>query len=407
MDDALVERWASGDPIARTALRNAIRSTAERVLGHPAFQNALEREARGRFASEDKRRELTGAIAEQVMRQRPVSAGQVKAVALMTAGRLAVEALQEGRAVAQDGSRHLPPAIVMQWTLVPESVNPRIKEASERHLESCSHCREDLRTLDRIVRTLDAVDHETSRAELAEEAAQVQSALDDTVDLQAAMRSAMAEARDERRSKLQSRSATPAPRTTGKTSKVLPGRTEETSSSPLRIWMPLVGVVLLGGGAIWAFSGDGTERQNDTPVAGLAALADRSPPEVARIEELPGTVQQVVADFGAGDCRTAAGRMRGIVRENPENTRLQLLEGASWVCAGNGSKALKTLEPLSKTEISASRPRQVWWFLAQAYLLEGDGRSAMEALSRAQQEDPAHRGRANAQLDQVKAALGG
>ena len=163
MDDALVERWASGDPIARTALRNAIRSTAERVLGHPAFQKAIGPEGRGKYASEDKRRELTGAIAEQVMRQRPATAGQVKAVALMMAGRLAVEALQSGRPAAKDGSRHLPPAIVMQLTLVPDSMNPRLKEASERHLEVCAQCREDLRTMDRIVRTLDAVDHQTSR----------------------------------------------------------------------------------------------------------------------------------------------------------------------------------------------------------------------------------------------------
>jgi|GEM_PF-3195717 len=410
MDDALVERWANGDPVARTALRNAIRSTAERVLGHPAFQNALGTESRSRFSSEDKRRELTGGIADQVMRQRPVSAGQVKAVALMMAGRLAVEALQEGRPKSADGTRHIPPAIVMQWTLVPDSVNPRIKEASERHLEDCAACREDLRTMDRIVRTLDAIDHETSRAELAEEAAHVQTALDQTVDLQAAMRSAMVEAREERRAKLQGGRETGRTRKdTGRTaraSSVLPGTTQEIPRSSLRIWLPLVGVVLLGGGAIWTFTGD-TSTAPTGPVKGVAELADRSPPEVARLEDLPAAVQQVVADFGSGDCRTAAGRLRGIVRAHPDQPRLELLEGAAWVCAGNGSKAVKILEPLTELEVAQKRPRQVWWYLAQGHLLQGQATEALENLARAQQEDPRHRSRAEAQAKQVKAKLDG
>lgn len=405
MDDALVERWGAGDPVARTALRNAIRSMAERVLGHPAFQNALRPEARSRFGAEDKRRELTGAIAEQVMRQRPVSAGQVKAVALMTAGRLVVEALQEGRAKAADGSGHIPPAIVMQLTLVPDSVNPRIREASEKHIENCAACREDLRMMDRIVRTLDAVDHETSRAELAQEAAQVQSALDQTVDLQAAMRSAMTEARDERRAKLASKRGDTG-RTRKSTGTALPGRNESAPRSAARTWVPLVVVVLGGAGALWAFSDD-TPAGPSGPVPGVVPLADQSPPEIARIEDLPPTVQQVVADFGSGDCRTGAGRLRGIVRANPGEPRLELLEGAAWVCAGNGGKAVKILEPLSKLEIDQKRPRQVWWYLAQGHLLEGHADLAIEYLSRAQQEDPRHRDRARALAQRVQEVVDG
>lgn len=393
MDDALVDRWRSGDPVARTALRNSIRSIAERVLGHPAFQTSLGPEARGKFSSEDKRRELTGAIAEQVMRQQAASAGQVKAIALMTSGRLVVEALQEGRARPVDGSSHVPPAIVMQWTLVPESVNPRIKEASERHLEGCAACREDLRLMDRIVRTLDAIDHETSRAELAEEAAHVQSALDQTVDLQAAMRSAMTEAREERQAKLSKRRL--AAEASGKTASGLPGPTPAASSSALRIWLPLVGVIALAAGAISLFSGDDGAGPAEA-VRAVSVLADRSAPEVGRLEELPDAMQQVVADFGSGDCRTGAGRMRGIVRANPGMVRLEVLEGAAWVCAGNGPKAEKILKPISERDISDQRPRAVWWYLAQAYLLQGRVEEAQAALGRAQQEDPRHREHARA-----------
>ncbi|HCH64859.1 MAG TPA: hypothetical protein DFR83_18785 [Deltaproteobacteria bacterium] len=402
MDDALVVRWASGDPSARTALRNAIRSTAERVLGHPAFLKAIGPEVRGKYASEDKRRELTGAIADQVMRQRPATAGQVKVVALMTAGRIAVEALQTGRAKASDGSRHLPPAIVMQWTIVPDTLNPRLKEAAEKHLAICAQCREDLRTMDRIVRTLDAVDHETTRAELAEEAAHVQKSLDETVDLQAAMRSAMKDAREARRAKMQSRARGGASSKGG--SRALPGAAADAGSSGGRAWIPLVTVVLLGAGALWALRGDDGSAPTG-PVKGVAALADLSAPEVARLEELPPAVQMVVADLGSGDCRTAAGRMRGIVRENPDMPRLGMLEGAAWVCAGNGAKANRILKPLSELEASANPPRQVWWYLAQSQLLMGNVDEALQSLVKAQQEDPRHRARAEAQVGLIKEAL--
>lgn len=409
MDDALVERWAGGDPIARTALRNAIRSTAERVLGHPAFLKALGPEVRGQFSSEDRRRETTGAIADQVMRQKLASAGQVKAMALMTAGRLAVESLQDGRAASSDGGRHVPPAIVMQWTLVPSSVNPRLKEASEKHLEGCSSCREDLRTMDRIVRTLDAVDHDTSRAELAEEAAQVQSALDQTVDLQEAMRSAMVEAREERRSKIQGRSSTGPSSGSSRSApnKVLPGRSPEPTRSAARIWLPVAVVVLLGAGAVYQFSDDTSALKSTEPVRGVVGLADRSPPEVARIEDLPPAMQQVVADFGGGSCRTAAGRLRGLVRAHPDEPRLAMLEGAAWVCAGDGRKALKILEPLSTDPDLRPRPRQVFWFLAQSHLLLGNAQPALAALKQAEAEDPRHRARARSQADDIRAVLSG
>lgn len=260
--------------------------------------------------------------------------------------------------------------------------------------------------MDRIVRTLDAIDHETSRAELAEEAAQVQSALDDTVDLQAAMRSAMLEARDERRAKLEKQSRGPSGTGEGAKRRVLPGRTEEATRSTVKIWMPLLAVILVGGGLL-LWSQSSSEGNAPQAVDGLPALADRSPPEIARIEDLPGAVQPVVADLGAGDCRTAAGRLRGLVRANPEEPRLELLEGAAWVCAGNEGKALKILEPLSKAKGGTRAPRTVWWFLAQAHLLAGNAEGALEALTMAEREDPRHRGRAGAQKEQIEAAANG
>lgn len=376
---------------------------AERVLGHPAFLGALGPETRSRFSVEDKRRELTAQIAEQVMRQKPATSGQVKAMALMTAGRMAVEALQEARPTL-DGTRHLPPAVVMTWTLNPGSVPERIREASEKHLQECAGCREDLRTMDRIIRTLDAVDHETSREQLAEEAAHVQTALDQTVDLQEAMRAAMQEAKEERRGRSENtgRTARPSTGESKKPARMLPGTSEAPRTSAWRIWLPLVVVIVLAVVVVRSQTEDSSGASSARDPR-LRELADRSPPEVMRIEEMPAGVQLVVGDFGTGDCRTAAGRIRGLIRENPDDDRLKALEVGAWVCAGDGRKALSSLDDLGIDDPTKRPPRQVWWFKAQAHLLEGDGDLALTALSKAELEDPRHRGRAGAQADQIRA----
>lgn len=399
MDDALVERWKGGDATAATAVRNAVRSWAERVLGHPALLGALGPGARNRMGNEEQRRETTARIAADVMRRAPASANQTKALSLMAAGRLAIESLQDGRPAHPSGGRHLPPPIAVAMVLYPEGVNPRVREALEKHLGECPACREDLRIMDSIVRNLDAVDHEVTRSDLAEEARKVDAALADTVDLEQVMRDAARAERERQQRPPSARPATKGPRK-------LPRPEPRASSGALRAFVPVLVVLAVGAGIWW------TQRGGDAPAAlrhdGVVALADLTPPDIGRLSELPSEAQLVVADLGRGDCRTAAGRLKGLQHARPDDLRLVVYEGAALVCAKDGRRALQVLDELEERVPAGSEAaRQRHWYRAQALLLQGEASQAVTALRRAEAEDPRHRSQARALADRVAMVLEG
>jgi hypothetical protein len=401
MDDALVERWKSGDASAATAVRNAVRSWAERVLGHPALLGALGPGSRARVGNEEERREVTARIAAEVMRRDAGGANQVKALALMAAGRLAIEALQEGRPAHPSGGRHVPPPIAVAMVLYPDGVNERVRTAIERHLEECPACREDLRVMDRIVRNLDAVDHQVTRSDLAEEARKADARLAETVDLEQVMREA-AQAERERASRATAAPRRPAP---GR-SKVLPGPDPAPKRSFLRPILPVLGLVVVGI-AIWMGSSD-AEVKTAARHEGVAALAVTDPPEVGQLSELPSEAQLVVADLGRGNCRQAAGRLPALQSQRPDDLRLLVLEAGCLVCAGDGRRALRVLDELEgRITEGADVARQRHWYRGQALLLEGRATEAVEALRQAEAADPRHRNQARALADRVVMAIEG
>ena len=400
MDDALVERWQGGDATAATAVRNAVRSWAERVLGHPALIGALGPGTRAPVASEEARREVTARIAAEVMQRGPGSANQVKALALMSAGRLAIESLQEGRPAHAGGGRHVPPPIAVAMVLYPDGVNERVRSAIEKHLEECPACREDLRIMDRIVRNLDAVDHEVTRSDLAEEARKVDARLAETVDLEQVMREAAQAEREQR-----SRAAPRRPVASGK-GKVLPGPDPAPSRSSLRAFLPLLVIAALIGG-YW-YSREDSPQGGPVRHEGMAALAVTDPPEVGKVSDLPSEAQLVVADLGRGDCRMAAGRLPAMQAARPDNLRLVVLEAGCLVCAGDARRALRVLDELeTKVPEGADAARQRHWYRAQALLLQGRGQEAVEALRAAEANDPRHRSQARALAERVQMAMEG
>lgn len=402
MDDELVQRWRDGDATAATAVRNSIRSWAERVLGHPALLSTLGPGTRARFANEANRREDTARIAVDVMRRDIPSANQAKAMTLMAAGREAVDALQDGRPAHPEGGRHAPPPIVVAMVLYPDGVNPRIREAIDKHFEECPACREDVRVMDRIIRNLDAVDHEVTRTDLAEAAALADRALANTVDLEQVMREAAQREKEDRAAR-QSRRPSPKPGPGGRT---IPGRDPEPVSSPIRIALPLIAALLVAGGIWWVMRGD--DPVSGQRVDGVRVLADVSPPDVGRLSDFPSETQLVVADFGRGDCRTAAGRLEGIQRTAPTDLRLVVLQGAALVCAKDGRRALKVFDDLeTRVANEGGEARQRHWYRAQAHLLQGEATEAIAALQRAEAEDPRHRSQASALVERVSLATGG
>jgi hypothetical protein len=408
MDDALIERWKAGDANATTAVKNAIRSIAERVLSHSSLGPLLGPTSRARFRSDERRREATATIAQEVMKRPPANAAQLKAAALMASCRLAVEGTQEGR--PNTGEAHLPPPVAVTLALAPHSLQGRMREAADKHLSNCGACREDIRVVDGIVRTWDAADTEATREDLAGaiQGSEVEA------DLAAAMQAAMEEsesgevrggapgraaARTPGATKLATNAASGGPaggKTRAKgTSKGVPQ--EESGGGRGIVLVISAAVVGLIGGAIWYFQGEEPKVEKLVVVKGAKELADRSPP---LIENLPGASQdlQLAKDaFAAKDCRSGAARLVKVQANPSDQPRIAIWEAGAWVCAGDGRRAQKALA--KATGLGASGEAR--WVEAQAHLLNGDPNSALNALSLI--TDPTFTGKASALIEKVRA----
>lgn len=388
MDDALVARWRQGEGAAATAVRNALRTTAERVLSNPALLAAEGHGARALLENEERRRELTAAVAKEVMARGGDSAATLSALTLMSAARHAVEAIRHGRPMA--GSAHLPPATAVAMALTPEVLPDAQREAYGRHLESCSACHEDCRLVKEAVRSAATVSHDATPA-----------AIDVAVHEHAgeAMEAAAQAALEE----MERRAPRPEPaRPGGAPGRPAPRRQLETApprSSWTRALLPLL--VLGGTGAWWVSSQRRAERLA-TVDPSVAALADRAAPPVGAAATLPEYARAGASLLAAGDCRTAGARFRAARRSQPEDRRLWLLEGGSFVCAGDGAAALQSLELLARDREATPEAR---WYHAQALLLTGSAGRAAEALEELSGGDDPYAQRAREQLEQVRAAL--
>lgn len=408
MDDALIDRWKQGEPAATTAVRNALRTVAERVLSNPALRHAEGTGGRRLVEDEERRRELTANVAKEVMARGGDSAATLNAIALMTASRHAVEAVRVGRPLA--GSAHLPPPVAVAMALTPEAMNPAQRDAMSRHLETCSACSDDCRLVREIVRAAATSSRDSSAAELEEavhESAEPYSR-DITDSSGGAMAAAMAAAAaevDERES--ESTSPTPgaeSPR------RAQPGRppprpsqrvtitpTQQTAGFDWRAAAVLGGLALI---SYWYWSSERRGALQKEVDPDIAALADRTPPKIAENEAVPKYAEDGAALLKRGDCRTAGARFRTARRSHPEDRRLWVLEGGSFVCAGDGAAALQSLGEIAKDP--EATPAALW-FHAQALLLNGSVGPALDALDRVADSGSPYAARARTQRDAVKA----
>lgn len=377
MDDALVARWRDGESAATTAVRNAVRTTAERVLSNPALRHAEGSGGRALIDNEERRRELTGAVAKEVMSRKADTAAAVTAAALMVSARVAVEAIRVGR--PRTGTGHFPAPATISIALSPESLPAANREAAERHLAECHACADDCRLVREVVRSASTMVHDTSHAEI-----------DEAVQGEAGQESEDGgeEAEPERR-----------PRPIRAARRGTPFRPAEAPQKGpgLRGLLPLllIGAAL---GGYWY-----NERQKEQAVQNIpaiAAFADRTAPTVGADEEIPTYIEEAVRNLRDGDCRTAAARFRVARRGHPAERRLWLLEGASWVCAGEGREALAALDPLSR---DAARPPLTDWYRAQALLLSGNAAAAVSALDAVSNTDSRRATQAREQAAAVRA----
>ncbi|MFT5680038.1 MAG: putative Zn-dependent protease [Myxococcota bacterium] len=156
--------------------------------------------------------------------------------------------------------------------------------------------------------------------------------------------------------------------------------------------------MLIAGVAAWML----WERKEANTVSPYASLAVVASPRVEFSGSLPESAEAGMMDLARGDCQTAAAHFRTAGRRNPNQTRIRVLEGASFLCAGDSKEAVEVLKPLADNPDPSG---ELWWFLAQACLLEGDASCAMDALTTAEQSGPRYRERASRQKRQLQVLL--
>lgn len=400
MDDALVARWKQGEGAAATAVRNALRTTAERVLSNPALRAAEGNGGRILVENEERRREMTATVAREVMARGGDDAATLNALALMSSARHAVEAMRSGRPMA--GSAHLPPPIAVAISLTPEALPAAQREAYQRHLETCSSCAEDCRLVKEVVRSAATATHDTTPAALEE------AVHEHAEDAMEAAAQAALEEMERRSTRTESQRTEPSRAESGR-----PGARPGARSSASRAAAPpprsssgwlkgLLPLIVLGGAGYWWWSSQREAELKATVDPAIAAIADRTPPAVGASEDVPEYAKSGVLLLEKGDCRSAGARFRAARRAHPEDRRLWTLEGGSFVCAGDAAAALMTLETLGRDPTATPAAR---WYYAQAQILSGNLGQALEALEAVAASDSPYAERAASQLTQVKAKI--
>ena len=377
MTDDLISRMHAGDTAASAVVRAAVRGVAERVLNHPSLRGRLGPRAKVRFGDVEQRRLVLAKIVREVCERGGKKLSEYKALSFMVAGRVVAEGLQEGRR----GVGHLEPSVIVSFANAPASLTDAVRETVRNHIEICDTCARDTDVLRNIGRSQITADRQGRPGDLPHHA-----------DLLG-----HADTTDPRRQDLNR----PLP-----TKRVLPfPESDDTGTDNLPMWSRIVRVLLpivalaIVLGFVW-FASQTSVEVGFTKKNHLALLADTSPPVIGRLRSFPPQAHLALGDLGAGRCESAAERFRSVQDGNPDDARLVLLEGASYVCADDGGRAVAILGGLLKG--TDSPPPQTYWYLAQAYLIEGERVDAMFALSKAVLHDPRHRKAAQKQIKTIE-----
>lgn len=162
----------------------------------------------------------------------------------------------------------------------------------------------------------------------------------------------------------------------------------------------LFGAIVLAsiaGVLLWA--NVGRKMTSSPPDPRIATLAVVEVPSTRFSEELPSAANSAMMSLVRGDCQSAAAQFRTARRGMPEVSRLGVMEGAAFLCAGSSDEARNILEQLAADE---APPRQVWWYLAQVCLLQADADCAQISLNQSILVDRQHHQQAEQQLRQLQ-----
>ncbi len=335
MDDALFQRFKSGDPQARTAMRNQLRSVAARVLLAPQW----------RLTDVEQVRRLEQEVAKQALAHEGDSPVAYATVAMELAAVRCIDVVRQ---------RDAHPVSNLTADLL---ARVAMETASRREVDQANELLADSTVNQRLLDT-------------------VRSALRTAAKAQAAHppREAPADAPAPRKSARPARAVTAA--RTAQPRRRLPKKKSE--SGGLKALMPFAIVALvfgLLGYQRWAPKPEPVE-------VTIAWLLPQELPPTARADELEGLAREAVLALRKGRCDQAADRLHMEFRKNSEALWIRYYEGLAFVCARDG---LKALEALRDVELRMEEPPfgLVWW-LAQAQLLSGDlaaGLGTLDALT--------------------------
>jgi hypothetical protein len=362
MDDGLVARWREGDPTATTAVRNGIRTVAERMLAHSTLRGVTSTKARRVAEDEGQRREVTADIAREVMVRGGATAADVTAITIMVTARKLVELLRFERPFT--GETHLPPQVAVSYALAPESLPKPSQEAAQKHTDECPGCAEDVRIVGAVVRanpTPDPIPRPVAPPPPAGPS------IDDVSRDMAALEAAAAE-RPERR-----RREPPPPRTTAARRAAAAER--DPVDRRARVSLVVITVASVVGFAFWRAHARNVRYEKRMEIAGLVT---RDVPNLANFGAASrrAEYEPIDAALDRGDCETAADLARTLRLQGGGGSEIYRVEAAAWICVGDGVAAVEAVDAAP----TFSDP----WLAAQAHFLRGDVALGLDSLGLAQ-----------------------
>ncbi len=335
MDDALFQRFKAGDPQARTAMRNQMRSVAARVLLAPQW----------RLTDVEQVRRLEQEVALAVLDMEGDSAVAYATSAMELAAMRCIDIVRH---------RDAHPASNLTGDLL---ARVAMETASKRDVDLANELLAESPANQRLLDT-------------------VRSALRTAAKAQAALppRQAPVEKPAPRKPRRPARAVT-ASRTAQPRRKLPPKKSE---SGTFKALAPFLVIVVV-------FGGLGYQRWAPKPepiATTIAWLLPQELPPTARADDLAGLAREGVLTLRKGRCDQAASRLHMEFRKDSSNLWVRYYEGLAFVCARDG---LKSLEALRDVEAGMEEPPfGLDWWLAQSQLLSGDvaaGLGTLDALA--------------------------
>jgi len=315
MDQELISRFRSGDPSARTAMRNHLRAVAARVLASPQWR--LNAETRTELEK------AAAAVALGCPAPDPIGF----AVAAMDAA--ALQGLERRRKEEGLVGRHPTAQLIVSVALETASANQAA--TLQEHVGDCSPCRNHLEVVRMALRA----------AASANAAADVPSPSPQQI--------------------------APAP----KRERAQPARSPRRRRAPPRkeaFQVPWTAVVLVGIGVAGMTWWTGRLSPEEETWKAAAMLPNELPP-TAMAAEYTGSTQAAIERLGTEDCPAAASKL-GMAFNREQDYNLRYLEGLSHICGHRGPEAFEALQDVNDSVHYDDLPWGFSWWYAHALVLD-------------------------------------